>query len=159
MSTPKKKDIISTPVPFPTISITAVPRSERSWFENNWWALLTIECLVVFAAFVALLGYYFFYVRSPGKRLIDDKVGSDGLSHYGSEYSRRSSSVGSAHSSAPPRTASRVNTLPDRGPVSKGLWLLGRLRGENPAPQRRRSCTRSANTARSHAATSDTNHQ
>ncbi|CAG9571105.1 hypothetical_protein_-_conserved [Leishmania major strain Friedlin] len=93
MSGLEKKDIISTPVPFPTIPIHAVPRSKRSWVQNNWWVLLTIECLVLFAAFAALLAYYLFYVRTPGKRLLEDKVGKDGLSHYSSEFSSRSSSA------------------------------------------------------------------
>ncbi|KAG5484389.1 hypothetical protein LSCM4_07956 [Leishmania orientalis] len=88
----EKKDIISTPLPFPKISMRAVPRSERSWLQNNWWVPLMMECLILFAAFVALLVYYLFYVRTPGKRLIDDKVDNDGLSHCGTELSSRSSS-------------------------------------------------------------------
>ncbi|CAJ1019749.1 hypothetical protein Q4I30_002034 [Leishmania utingensis] len=93
MSGLEKSDIISTPMPFPTIPVKGVPQSERSWVENNWWVLLMIECLVLFAVFMALLVYYLFYVRTPGKRLLDDKVDNDGLSHYGSELSSRSSSV------------------------------------------------------------------
>ncbi|AYU77192.1 hypothetical protein conserved [Leishmania donovani] len=89
----EKKDIISTPVPFPTIPIQAVPRNKRSWVQNNWWVLLTIECLALFVAFAALLAYYLLYVRTPGRRLLEDKVDKDGLSHYGSELSSRSSSV------------------------------------------------------------------
>ncbi|KAK7197672.1 hypothetical protein NESM_000718700 [Novymonas esmeraldas] len=100
MTTLEKKDIISTPVPFPTIPIKAPPRSQRSWIENNWWVLLILECVILFAAFVGLLVYYLCYVRTPGKRLLDDRVDNDGLSHYGSELasSSRASSVASKRS-------------------------------------------------------------
>lgn len=101
MSELEKKDIISTPVPFPTIPIQAVPRNKRVWVQNNWWVLLTIECLVLFAAFVALLAYYLLYVRTPGKRLLKDKVDKDGLSHYSSKFSSRASSVELRESSTP----------------------------------------------------------
>ncbi|GET86977.1 hypothetical protein, unknown function [Leishmania tarentolae] len=103
MSQFEKKDIISTPVPFPRLPIPVVPRSERSWVQNNWWVLLTGECLVVFAAFVALLVYYLRNVLTPGKRLVDDKVDNDGLSHHRSDLSSPSRSIELEESSGPCR--------------------------------------------------------
>ncbi|KAG5484083.1 hypothetical protein LSCM1_05938 [Leishmania martiniquensis] len=88
----EKKDVISTPLPFPKLNIKSVPPSDRSWVENNSWVLLVMECLLLFSVFVALLVYYLFYVRTPGKRLIEDQVDNDGLSHCGTEFSSRSSS-------------------------------------------------------------------
>ncbi|KPA76402.1 hypothetical protein ABB37_07739 [Leptomonas pyrrhocoris] len=77
-------EIVKTPLPFPTLPIYVAPRSERPWIQNHWWVIFVVEIVVVFVLFCALLVYYLCFVRTPGKRIAEDKVDSDGLSHHGS---------------------------------------------------------------------------
>ncbi|KPI89669.1 hypothetical protein ABL78_1250 [Leptomonas seymouri] len=124
-------DIIQTPMPFPRLPIAVAPWGQRPWLQNNWWVIFLVETLLIFATFCALLVCYLRFVRTPGKRITEDKIGSDGFSHYGSVVDA-SELGGSQHSASSLSTTKRsLDSEAEVGLVERRRMRMEDLSGED----------------------------